>query len=80
MVYTCNAAGIDSNARCVLMGGGQGAAGEGAEGAEGAGGAPPTMGAWRRARTASYGVVAHTETPDGDEYEVVNGVKVVHYR
>jgi len=43
-------------------------------------GPPPTMEAWRKARTVTYGVTEHTKINDATEYEVVNGVRVYHYK
>jgi hypothetical protein len=42
-------------------------------------GEPPTMEKWRKVRTAVYGVSDLKKSEDGTEYEVVNGVKVIHH-
>lgn len=39
----------------------------------------PTMEAWRKGRTTSYGQIELTPTDSGVEEEVVNGVVVKHY-
>lgn len=44
------------------------------------GGEPPTQEAWRKNRSAAYGVSQLQRAEDGTEYEIVNGVRVTHYR
>jgi isopenicillin N synthase-like dioxygenase len=43
-------------------------------------GEAPTMEQWRKARTATYGVTELKKSAATNaEYEIVNGVRVVHY-
>jgi len=43
-------------------------------------GEAPTMEQWRKARTASYGVVDLKKSADTNvEYEIVHGVQIKHY-
>lgn len=42
-------------------------------------GEPPTQETWRKNRTATYGVAELKKENDGTEYEIVNGVRVIHH-
>ena len=43
-------------------------------------GDPPRQETWRKNRAASYGVSQLQRAEDGTEYEIVNGVRVTHYK
>ena len=43
-------------------------------------GDPPTQETWRKNRVARYGVSQLQRAEDGSEYEIVNGVRVTHYK
>ncbi|VDB84762.1 unnamed protein product [Peniophora sp. CBMAI 1063] len=41
---------------------------------------PPTMEQWRKTRTGVYGVSELKKAPDGSEYEIVLGARVIHHK
>jgi len=43
-------------------------------------GDPPTQETWRKNRVSRYGVSQLQRAEDGSEYEIVNGVRVTHYK